>query len=454
MLFGVTYWIDLRLQGSLTGLPFLFSGSPESSRSLLSTVSESLITVLATTFSITIVALQLASGQYSPRLLRTFMADRGVQSVLGAYIATFVYSQLTLRVTGRSGQGAEAFNPLVSVTVATVFALVCIGLFIYFIQHVATIIQSSAIVEKAHEDSVGAVERLPALDGAEEDGSRALPGGLKAGEAAVLTARRSGYVQRLDLDFLAKVVSGGMKEGGVVVVEVPCGPGRFVSAGLPLARVWPSGALEETGEGAHGAFVFGRERSFEQDFAFGLRQLSDIALKGLSPGVNDPTTAMQAMDRMEAVLIALVGRALPPRVQEREVGGVRVVFEVGVYDYDDVVGLAFDQIRRAAFTSGQVAVLERLLEILDRLARANASTHRRRALWARAFTVARLAPSQMDDPHDATNLLLRVLGIGAFLARTELRPEVVRDVKEIAELSTELPGGERVRAATAAVSAS
>lgn len=161
------------------------------------------------------------------------------------------------------------------------------------------------------------------------------------------------------------------------VVEIPTGPGNFVSAGLPVVRVWPARDWDEdAGKRANRAFVFGKERSFQQDLAFGLRQLSDIALKGLSPGINDPTTAMQAMDRVEAIFIALGNKSLPPRVQRREANGNEVLVKVGYPDFDELVGLAFDQVRRAAFTSGQVAVLERLLEILDCALQTNSSDER------------------------------------------------------------------------------
>lgn len=449
-LFVLTYWLDTLVQGEISGIPVLISGDPDAVRSLLATISESLITVLAMTFSITIVALQLASSQYSPRLLRSFMADRGVQTVLAAYIATFVYAQLVLRVTGTSGRGTGGLNPAVSVTVAVILALVCIGLFIYYLQHVSNMIQSSTIVQKAQEDSVRTIAGLRDLDASGTGaGPDSLPEELARGEPLVVYAAKSGYVQRLDLDHFARAIAEDAR-GKVVAALVPAGPGHFVSAGLPLVRLWPAGSLGRDGErGVHEAFVFGKERSFEQDFAFGLRQLADIALKGLSPGVNDPTTAMQAMDRMEAILIALSSKALPDRVREREVGGVRVVVEVARYGYDDIVGVAFDQIRRAAFTSGQVAVLDRLLEILERLVSINESPYRRRALWARALTVARLAPSLLDDPRDAANLILRAVPVGAVLAGTALRGEVARDMEELAALSEGLPDDGRVREAVA-----
>ncbi len=198
------------------------------------------------------------------------------------------------------------------------------------------------------------------------------------------------------------------------------------------------------------AFYFGKERSFRQDFAFGLRQLSDIALKALSPAFNDATTAMQAMDRIEAIFIALGEKALPARVWEEEANGTKVLVKIGYYDFEDVVGLAFDQIRRTAFTGGQVAVLERMLEILGRAIEANGLPERRRSLWARAFTVARLAPDQVSDPEDASNLVIKTVEVAAPLLETELEARVREDLEELRAATEGLRGNPRVREAVEA----
>jgi uncharacterized membrane protein len=261
--------------------------------------------------------------------------------------------------------------------------------------------------------------------------------GLFAGRPSVVLAKESGYVQYVGLERLVKAVTDGA-DGETTVVEVPFGPGVFVVAGLPVVRVWPAwkpGPKDE--DKIRDALVLDRERSFQQDFAFGLRQLSDIALKGLSPGVNDPTTAMQAMDRIEAIFVALGEKAMPPQVREEQRNGAKVSVKVGYYGFDDVVGLAFDQIRRASFTSGQVAVLERLLEILEKAIEANPLPERQRSLWARARSVARLAPAQVSDPEDAMNLVLKAVGVGARLPDAEVRT----DLEELAALSEGLRPG-------------
>lgn len=454
VLFVVSHQIDRLLDVGLEELPLIFSGGATAARSLLSTIAGSLITVVATVFSLTIVALQLASTSYTPRLLRNFTSDRGVQVVLGCYIGTFTYALLVLRIIRTPESQKPAFIPVISVTLAVLLTLVCVGLLVYFIHHIAGMIQSSTIVKSAYQDATGSLANLTDLEEAptEAQEPRMHPDfrRLMDEEKLEIKAQESGYVQYVDLDRILEALTKN-KAVEKMVVELPFGPGHFVAAGLPILRLWPApegGLGEETEKGVRKAFFFGKERAFSQDFAFGIRQLSDIALKGVSPGVNDPTTSMQAMDRIEAIFIVLGEKALHPRVQERTVNGTWVLLEVGRYGFDDVVGLAFDQLRRASFTSGQVAVLERLLEITERALASNELPERKQALWERAFAVGRLAPSQVSDPRDAMRLTRKAAEIGVSLMTrpdADLKMAVGSDLEELIDLTVDLPGGERVR---------
>ncbi len=448
LLSSITQPLDRIFQGSLDRLPTVISGGSQGAGSVLSAISGSLITVIATVFSLSIVALTLASGQYSPRLLPSFIADRGLQVVLGAYIGTFVYSLIVLRIVSISGGQDSSFNPTISVGVAIVLALVCVGLLIYFINHVAQLIQSSTIVQMAHGDVLDVVSNL---DDFGDDPSEEIRDPHENSDWAetlshppsVVRAEEHGYVQYLNVDSILKQVV----DERTALVEIPLAPGHFVATGLPIARVWPAQERDldsEKRRQVNRAFVLGKERSFQQDFAFGLRQLSDIALKGLSPGINDPTTAMQAMDRMEDIFIALGSKALPRRVQRRKVDGRKVLVKVGYPNFGDHVGLAFDQVRRAAFATGQVAVLERFLEILDRALRANTAGERQQALWARIFTVARLAPEQIPDPEDAASLMVRAAESTFSLTMAE-RVRVDKDLERLVSLAEGLDDGGNVR---------
>lgn len=471
-LFLLTQQLDRIAHEDLTRVPMLpvvLSGGTNGAAAMIGVIAGSLITVMTTAFSVTIVALQLASSNYSPRLLRSFSKDRGVQVVLGGFVATFVYSLLVLRAISAYKSGNIDFSPAISVTAAVSLALVCVGLIIFFIQHSASLIQSSNIVRRAHHDTMQAVEKL-------EDYGKYAPqppeGSLDpAGPASstgsgepsvevsprlpvVVRARKSGYLKRIKVGLIARAMAA---DKGTTVVEFLYGPGYFVPAGSPVAKVWrdahaPSAA--GTGSGSEDAvlrsLILGSERSLRQDFAFGLQQLSEISLKGLSPGLNDPTTTIQALDRLEAVFIALGSKALPPHVWVREVRGRRMPIKVAYPDFDELVGIAFDQTRRAALETKEVAVLQRYLKVIGSLLQENTFPERELALWNRVFSMARMAPSRLPDPQDAVDLVCQAVGLGARLLPKlpeEHGAKVDSDLEEFAAASKGLRGGERIQRA-------
>ncbi len=198
-----------------------------------------------TVFSITIVTLQLASSSYTPRILSTFTSDRGAQTVLGTYMATFLYSLLVLRIIRTPESEGASFNPVISMTVVVLLALMCVALLIYFIAHIVNLIQSSTIVRTAHQDATKTVANLDDLEDAPAEDPRAPEdrpelAGLLAGEPYLVRARESGYVQYLNTDAVADAEADGDADEETAVVDLPFGPGEFVAAGLPVARIWPS----------------------------------------------------------------------------------------------------------------------------------------------------------------------------------------------------------------------
>lgn len=456
LLFYVMEYLDRSFVSGITGQTLVFSGGADAARSLLGAISGGIITVTATSFSLAIVTLTLASSQYTPRVMQNFLADRGIQVVLGIFLGTFTYCIQVLRIIRTpNGSSAEPFVPVLSLTAAVVLTLLCVGLLIYFIHHVADMIQSSSIVKGAHLDSLKYIRGLEDLGESARAEAGESPMTVGAPTPTVLLCRESGYVQHLELRSIAEAVGSLSSTGnGKTFVDIPSGPGFFVSAGLPIARIWsPEGAEADAKvqNKVHKAIVTGKERSFQEDFAFGLRQLSDIAILGLSPGINDPTSSMQAMDRIEAILIALGTKAMPGGLQEYEIQGSTVVLRVGYYGFDDVVGLGLDQIRRSAFTSGQVAVLDRFLELVGRVMWANPVEDRLYSLWERAFAVARLAPQEITDPRDARNLALHAVKVAAPLLDTGISEKVSADLRALAHSCEGLPGAglveERVEAA-------
>ncbi len=352
-------------------LPWLFSGTADAARSVLSTIAGSLITVISIAFSLIIIALQQASAQFTPRVLRSFTADRGNQIVLGMYIATFLYALLVLRAVRSASQDLSqvSFVPALSVTVAIVLAIICLGLLIYFIHHTSQSLQVSVILERVRTDLNAQIDaRYPdrAPDGiVDQPPLSVLVAALaETGACHRIHSERTGFIRTIDEDAIRAAPLDGVRS-----LWIQRQVGEFVTTGGILAEYRadtpphapPDGQLARC---VRDAFIVDDRRSINQDPLFGVRQLVDIALKGLSPGINDPTTADYALYHLGDALGRLADRAIPP-VGESAAGGAAHLFFTRP-TWDDFVDAAFDQVRRAA--TGQVQVLQTLLDVLADLA--------------------------------------------------------------------------------------
>lgn len=324
---GVTA-IDDSLDTSLH-LPFLFAGGPEGARALLAAIITSMISFTGLVFSITIVVLQLTSSQFSPRVLRSFLEDRFNQVALGVFVATFVYALVVLRGVRGTAQ-VDSFVPQLAVTVAFVLVLASVLVFLAYIHHIAQSIRAAAIIASIADDTRALIEaRLPA----DSPSKPVLP--LPTGQSRTIAADRPGVVQWVDDTALADAA-----ESQGVSVELLRAVGEFVATGAPLALVHGEAQFDE-GQ-LYAAVHVGRERSMDEDVGFGVRQLVDIAERALSPGINDPTTAVQAIDQLHDIVRRLATRALPPRQRTTEDG--RLVVSVPQAGFADYLALAFDEI--------------------------------------------------------------------------------------------------------------
>ncbi len=295
--------LDDRLQ--VTPAWYAFRGDASAARTVLSVIAGSLITVAGLTFSITMVALQLASSQFSPRVLRTFFADRLTQVTIGGFVGTFVYALLVLRSV------SAGFVPRLSIAVATLLGIAAVLLLIAFLHHVAQMIQVSHIMGAIAHDTLRRLDHLyPGRYGEPEDAAEHVLERWCEEPAGAVHPDRPGYVQRVELDALAHELARDVDRVAILVC-----PGDFASLGAPLALVWPAGAAERCVEPVRDAIPLRRERDLEQDVDFGLRQLTDTALKAISPGVNDPATAVTCIGYLRSILVRLAGRALPEPVR-------------------------------------------------------------------------------------------------------------------------------------------
>jgi uncharacterized membrane protein len=369
---------------------WVFGGGVEGARGVLSAIAGGLITVTGVVFSITIVSLQLASSQFTPRVLRNFMADRGNQTVLGVFIGTFTYTLLVLRTIRSASDDGESFVPRLAVTIALVLVLVSIGFLIFFINHVANSIHVSTILERVSHRAVRDVERLfPEPVGEEDDSPHPDPRGANL-DSAPIRAAGAGYLQGVDGDQLFELG----KDRRVVIAMQPH-VGDFVVPGQVLATVWPRDVVDEqSASQIRKAFAVGPRRTPGQDVEFGILEISDIAVKALSPGINDPTTAAHCIDRLTQILLAL-GTRSPPRAARTREG--RVHFLSRHTSFDRAMGVAFDGIRH--FGASNPGVMLKLLENLAVL-RGLVYGSRRATVVSYAGSVRRAARRQIEDSED------------------------------------------------------
>ena len=337
---------------------WVWSGGAEGTRGVLIAIAGGLVTVTGVVFSVTIVALQLASSQFTPRLLRNFTADRANQTVLAVLIGTFTYSLLVLRAVRSETSGEQEFIPRIAAMVALMLVLVSIGFLIFFIDHAARSIQLAVILERVTHQTHENIERmLPESDGTELERIRAT-WSPPAGEPAMVPADSSGYLQVVDEEALARLC-GSCDAWMRMEPRI----GEFVLRGRPLVTIWPATARdEEIDRLVRRAFVLGHEATPEQDLSFGIIEISDIAIKALSPAVNDPTTALRCIDHLGDILLHIGQRVerLPPTAVE---GPPR--FLARPLDYERLVGMAFDQIRH--FGASNAIVGRKLVDLLPQL---------------------------------------------------------------------------------------
>lgn len=341
-----------------------YTGSADGANAVLGTIAGSMITIAGTVFSLTLVALTLASSQFGPRLLRNFMRDPTNQIVMGTFIATFLYCLLVLRTVRRDE--IEPFVPHLSVTLGVVFALASVGVLIHFIHHVAVSIQADEVIARVFGELMEGIDRLypetfgkdPSQQDApavEPSAPSSLPESFES-ESRTVPAPEDGYLERVDGEAL---LSMAIRED--VILRIERRPGHYVIAGTPLVRVWPGEKLtDDLAQEIRFAFVQGSQRTPTQDLGFPIDQLVEIAARALSPGVNDPFTAMTCVDRLGSGLARLAQRKMPSAFRLDDDGRLRVVARPQTFP--SLVRSAFDPIRQHAASAA--AVLRRLKETI------------------------------------------------------------------------------------------
>ncbi|MDO9017610.1 MAG: DUF2254 domain-containing protein [Deltaproteobacteria bacterium] len=388
------------------GHPVLFGVGAAGARGMLAAIAGSTMTVASLTFSLTVSTLAMASSQYTSRLIRNFMRDRVNQLVLGYFVGLFAYCLVVLR-TIRAGDEGQ-FVPPIAVMGGMVLALASIAFLVYFIHHIAESIQVGTILRRVTDDTLRAIDELFPADAGEP--ATDVASDVVIGEGHVwwpVEAEAFGYVRSLDA---AALLSLAAERDAVVrmCMEV----GAFVTPAGALCEIAQPVAPDANLAGdIRAAFDLGPVRTVEQDAAYGIRQIVDIALKALSPGVNDTTTGVMCVSHLAVLLEALAARPIPDRMRATD-GVVRLV--ATGRSFEVLAGLCLDQIRQSA--AGNTAVLTALLRATAAAGRRTLAPARRHTLAHHARLVAQLAESSVSCADDREPILRLAVVVRAALA--------------------------------------
>lgn len=373
-------------------LPDWIRTTTETARATLSAMGGAMITVTGTVFSITIVTLSLTSQQFGPRLLRRFMHDLTTQVTLGVFLSTGFYCLLLLRVVESREDGLVA--PHLSVLAGVVFTVLSMMMLIVYIHHVAVLIQAPNVVASVAADLDDAIDRMfpERLGEADDKQPRREPAQPPDSQGLVLRSSKEGYMQALAADSLME-----WARRDDLVVRLRSRPGSFVARDAPVAEVWRRQPTDDTREDLqrrfNELFIVGERRTPRQDVECAVDELVEVAVRALSPGVNDPFTAVNCVDRLGASLARFAQRRIPPAERHDDDGVLRVIARP--IALDNMLEAAFNQIRQ--YGRDSVAVTIRVLEALATIADRVATPADRDAVRAHAEMVVRGAETLPEE---------------------------------------------------------
>ncbi|SFK88000.1 Uncharacterized membrane protein [Methylocapsa palsarum] len=329
---------------------------PQVAQTILAGIASSTMTVVSIIFAILLMTLTLASTQFSPRILVSFVRDRSTQWTLGIFLGTYCFCMAALPAV-RSHP--RPFVPVATVMTAMILALLCVSWLIFFIHHISQSISVNQIVDRiARETELVIDDLMPHPRGPAEQPEHGGP--FRKARERLIVSRRSGYIRFVDVPFL---VERAKNYGVQIVLERRVG--HFVPSGVPIMRVLESGRVTPDREAELlSAFDIGPARTMQQDVEFGIIQIVDVALRAISPAINDPSTAISCIDQLSRVLIKWAGRSPPRTYLHGPPHVLRVVMPW--IDFDGLLDTAFEQIRH--YAKADIAVSLRLLRAFDDIA--------------------------------------------------------------------------------------
>jgi uncharacterized membrane protein len=360
------------------------------------------MTVVSIVFAILLMTLTLASMQFSPRIIVSFSRDRVTQWTLGIFLGTFSYCMAALPAARSFPQ---PFAPVATVLGAMVLALICVGLLLFFIHHISQAISVNHIVDRIAEETEAMIDEmmpLPHWTNRLNDAER-----LTANPSEVaVPSYDSGYIRFIDTRRLV-----AFAKHHHVSLRVLRRVGQFVPAGVPLMMVSKANRLPPEGTAElQAAFDIGPTRTLQQDVEFGVLQIVDVALKAISPAVNDPTTAITCVDQLSRILIRFASRRTPDELLYDPPGIVRV--SLRWMHFERLVEAAFEQIRM--YSKSDVAVSLRLLRALGDIAASTPDPGFRRVLVERGVRIVAGCSEKLDE-EELTELQARQAELDSFM---------------------------------------
>lgn len=400
----VTVAIDEAYTVSLEGiLGWMDIIDPDGARNFLSIVSGSMIGVTGVTFSITIVALVQASSQFGPRLLNTFLRDRGNQVVLGTFMAAYTYCLLLMRSVTSTSE--RVFVPSFSLFVAAILAIFSVGVLVYFFHHVTVILQAEHVIASLGRDLDETISRLfPETSdystyGHGLESNDDIPAEMDEREKGAVSSEKAGYLQAIDIDAL---VSMAHKED--LFLRSLHKPGDFVQKDGELVEVWPHTFNEEVVvKTTQAAFILGDQRLRINDVEFLVNQLVEIAVRALSPGINDPFTAMACIDQLGSVLSGLMKKTIPQGYHYDSDDTLRLLTDA--LSFSGIIEASFNQIRQNAYSD--VAVTIRLLDAILAMAPHVQTSEQRATLFRQAKMLSRCSKEAVPEEWDREEIQKR-----------------------------------------------
>lgn len=388
MLAWLTLSYSLEAAGDRWLAGWLHRGSAEESASLLSSLLTAMITMATVAISITMVVLQLAAGQLGPRLIRSFMADKKTQTMLGIFLATIVYLLLVLHSV--NGRTVESGVPHLAVTTGSLGVLLSVAVMFFFVHHLARSIVADSAIQRVGQDLDAAIAQMLPPPG---ETCHMRQGDIPAlDDAASLHLERGGYVRAIDYAGLVECAREAQ-----AVFDLGFRPGQHLLPGSEHGRIAPAAALTDALRiGIANGIVLGNTRTASQDLEFAIRQLVEVALRALSPGINDEFTAIAAIDRLGISLARVMARGDPDSVWRDSDGVPRVLGKTT--EFRGIVDAAFNQIRQAG--SGHPAILIRILAVFARLAEQIRNEEHRRVLTDHVNMVFAAGKRSIPEPRD------------------------------------------------------